>query len=62
MGILNNILGINLTTQDPLIANPFNVSQSIGYVEPPTPGSEYMITETGAFMQTETGLNLMITE
>lgn len=61
MGILNNALGINLTTYDPLIDSPFNESASLGYVVPP-PGSDYMITETGIFMETETGSNLMITE
>ena len=62
MGILNNALGINLTDYDPLIDSPFNESASLGFVVPP-PGSDYMITEdTGAYMQTETGNNLMITE
>jgi hypothetical protein len=61
MGILNRVLGINLTNKDPLIESPFNESSNESYVVPP-PGSEYMITETGIFMQTETGNNLMITE
>ena len=61
MGILNNALGINLTDENPIINSPFNESESYGYVVPP-PGSDYMITETGIFMQTEAGSNLMITE
>ena len=61
MGILNNALGINLTTFDPIIDGPFNEGQSKGFVIPPPPGF-FMITETGAFMQTETGNNLMILE
>lgn len=61
MGILNRVLGINLTNEDPIINSPFNESSSESYINPP-PGSSYMITETGLFMQTETGSNLMITE
>ena len=61
MGVLNNALGINLTNHDPIIESPFNEGESYGYVNPP-PGSDYMITETGLYMLTETGDNLMITE
>jgi hypothetical protein len=61
MGTLNQALGMNLTEDQPLIDSPFNESASISYIVPP-PGSEYMITETGLFMQTESSLNLMITE
>ena len=61
MGILNRVLGINLTNEDPLINSPFNESSSESYVVP-SPGSSYMITETGIFMQTEPGIDLMITE
>jgi hypothetical protein len=61
MGILNNALGINLTDEDPLIVSPFNESPFMSYVVPPPPAS-YMITETGIFMLTEDGINLMITE
>jgi hypothetical protein len=61
MGILNNVLGFNLTDEQPLINNPFNESEELGFVNPP-PGSEYMITETGIYMLTEDGLNLMVTE
>lgn len=61
MGILNNNLGFNLTDENPIINSPFNESVELGYVNPP-PGSEYMITETGLYMLTEDGLNLMITE
>jgi len=61
MGVLNQALGMNLTVDDPIIDSPFSESASIGYIVPP-PGSEYMITEDGKFMQTETGFNLMITE
>lgn len=61
MGILNNALGINLTDEYPLTNSPFGTSENEGYVVPPPPSS-YMITETGLFMQTETGNNLMITE
>jgi|FreactTroBogLake_1042271.scaffolds.fasta_scaffold11082_3 hypothetical protein len=62
MGILNRILGINLTNEDPLENSPFSASQNESYITPPPPTSEYMITEIGQFMQTETGSNLMITE
>lgn len=61
MGVLNNALGFNLTIDDPINDSPFSESASISYVVPP-PGSYYMITENGIFMQTETGNNLMITE
>jgi hypothetical protein len=61
MGILNRTLGINLTNEDPIINSPFNESSSESYIVPP-PGSFYMITETGLFMQTESGIDLMITE
>lgn len=61
MGILNNVLGINLTTNDPLINNPFNLSASQGEVVPPPPGF-FIITETGNFIQTETGNNLLVVE
>lgn len=61
MGILNRVLGINLTNNDPLIDSPFNEGSNESYIVPP-PGSEYMITETGLFMQTESGIDLMITE
>ena len=61
MGILNNALGINLTDEYPLTNSPFSISEGEGFVEPP-PGSQYMITETGLYMLTESGGNLMITE
>jgi len=61
MGALNNALGFNLTDDDPIVTSPFNVNVSLGYIVPP-PGSFYMITEDGLYMQTETGNNLMITE
>lgn len=61
MGILNRVLGINLTTEDPLLNSPFNESVNESYIVPPIT-TEYMITETGLFMLTETGTNLMITE
>lgn len=61
MGILNRNLGINLTNEDPLQNSPFSESASESYVNPPS-GSEYMITEIGEFMLTESGVNLMITE
>ena len=61
MGILNNALGINLTIYDPLINSPFGESPSLSYVATPK-GTEYMISETGAFMQEEIGNDLMITE
>jgi hypothetical protein len=61
MGTLNNVLGFNLTNEDPLTVSPFDENVSLGYVVPP-PGSFYMITETGLFMLTEDGINLMITE
>jgi hypothetical protein len=61
MGVLNNTLGLNVTIYDPLVVSPFNENVSLGYVVPP-PGSEYMISEDGKFMETEAGNNLMITE
>lgn len=61
MGLLNRQLGINLTDKDPLINSPFSSSASEAYINPP-PTTDYMISETGAFMQTETSLNLMVTE
>lgn len=61
MGILNRILGLNLTDEDPLQNSPFNSSAQESYIVPPI-GSDYMITETGEFMLTEDGINLMITE
>ena len=61
MGILNQPLGMNLTDFDPLIDTPFNSSVTMSYVVPP-PTANYMITESGDFMQTESGNNLMITE
>jgi hypothetical protein len=61
MGVLQNPLGINLTKHQPLIDCPFNASYDQGESFPP-PGSEFMITEDGIFMITETSLDLMITE
>jgi hypothetical protein len=61
MGTLNNVLGFNLTNEDPLSVSPFDENESLGFPNPP-PGSDFMITETGIFMQTEAGNNLMITE
>jgi hypothetical protein len=61
MGTLNNVLGFNLTNEDPLTISPFDESVSLGFVPTP-PGTFHMITETGIFMLTEDGLNLMITE
>jgi hypothetical protein len=61
MGILNNTLGLNLTDQNPLITSPYAADEVLEYIVPPPP-SQYMITEDGLFMQTETGNNLMITE
>lgn len=61
MGTLNNVLGFNLTDDDPLTVSPFDANESLMYVVPPPP-SNYMITETGLFMLTEDGINLMITE
>ncbi len=61
MGVLNNALGINLTVHDPLIDSPFTGYEFQGQSFPP-PGSEFMITETGIYMITETALERMITE
>lgn len=61
MGTLNNVLGFNLTNEDPLTVSPFDENESLGFVPTP-PGTFFMITETGIFMLTEDGLNLMITE
>ena len=35
MGVLNQNLGMNLTNEDPIIDNPFNLSGSTGSVIPP---------------------------
>jgi len=61
MGILNNPLGINLTTHMPVTNSPYNDSDDEGESFPP-PGSQRMITETGIYMITQTALNDMITE
>jgi len=61
MGILNNRLGLNLTTHQPLIHSPFETSADEGEPFVP-PGSERMITETGILMITESTLSFMITE
>ncbi len=61
MGVLQNALGMNLTDYDPLINSPFNNSEAQGQSFPP-PASEFMITETGIYMITETALERMITE
>lgn len=61
MGILQNKLGINLTDNQPLINSPFNNSADNGEPFIP-PTSEFMITETGIFMITESTLDFMITE
>lgn len=61
MGTLNNALGFNLTDDDPLTVSPFDADESLNANIPP-PFTFFMITETGIFMQTEAGFNLMITE
>jgi hypothetical protein len=61
MGILHNKLGISLTRHQPLTDSPFVNSFDEGEPFIP-PGSEFMITETGIFMITESTLDLMITE
>ena len=61
MGILQNPLGINLTNHEPLIDSPFTGYEAQGQSFPP-PGSEYMITEAGIYMITETALERMLTE
>lgn len=61
MGILQNKLGINLTNHEPLVFSPFSDSADNGEPFIP-PGSDFMITETGIFMITESTLALMITE
>ena len=61
MGILNNPLGINLTDEMPLISSPFTEGYSQGF-NPTPPGSDFIITETGEFILTETTLNFLITE
>lgn len=61
MAILNHPLGINLTNHDPIIDSPYSEGQATGYVVPPPP-SFYIITETGNFIQTETGGNLLVVE
>ena len=62
MGVFSNPLGINLTDCMPIINSPFNCSDASGGFNPPPPGSERMITETGIYMITETTLDDMITE
>ena len=61
MGILQNALGINATNLNPLTNSPFNNSDNSEAPFVPTP-SEFMITEGGLFMLTETSLAFMITE
>ncbi len=62
MGILQNPLGINLTNHEPLIDSPYNVGSQSGVGSGPPPATFFMITETGLFMLTEDGLDLMILE
>lgn len=61
VGVLQNPLGINLTSHDPVIDSPFVIGFSEGQSFPPPP-SQRMITETGDHMITETTLDHMITE
>ena len=61
MGILQNKLGINVTNHDPLKYSPFSNSADEGEPFIP-PTSDFMITETGVFMITESTLDFMITE
>ena len=61
MGILQNKLGINVTNHDPLKYSPFSNSVDEGEPFIP-PTSDFMITETGIFMITESTLDFMITE
>ena len=42
MGILNNILGINLTDQDPLINSPFNQDNANNFPSPPVPQGYFL--------------------
>lgn len=42
MGILNNKLGINLTTNDPIINSPFNESEDFGILNPPPPEGYFL--------------------
>ena len=62
MGVLQNPLGINLGSNMPIINSPFNNSDTGNIATPPPPGSEFMITETGDFMITQSSLDFMITE
>lgn len=61
MGVLNNILGFNLTNEEPLTHSPFSSSYDEGSGTPP-PEEFRMITETGVYMITQTSLQYMITE
>jgi hypothetical protein len=61
MSLFNQSLGINLTDHNPLVDSVFSSSFDNGESFVP-PSSNYMITETGLFMITESSLNFMITE
>lgn len=61
MGVLQNKLGMNLTNHDPVVQSPFTNHFDEGESFPP-PTSEFMITETGILMITESTLDFMITE
>ena len=46
---------------NPLVDSPYVAQFDIGFNIPP-PGTDFMITETGIFMITESTLDFMITE
>jgi len=48
--------------ENPIVDSPYVAQFDIGISFPPPPFDAYMISETGEFMQTETGDNLMILE
>ena len=61
MAIYTGKMGVTVA-DNPLTDSLYVVQFDIGNSFPPPPFEAYMITETGIFMQTETGNNLMIVE
>jgi hypothetical protein len=60
MSIYNGAIAYG-TVHNPLTDSPFMQQFDIGFPTPP-PSGDFMITEDGQFMLTETGGNLMILE
>ncbi len=60
MGVWNVALGLGVEN-NPIVDSPYVQQFDIG-VENPPPPTGFMITETGLYMLTESGSNLMILE